>query len=81
MSDSFVMKDMKKYQGFGHFLYNNKVIFNQLPATALMAGREMLTVDGVGKKQKQKLIMKQLKQHVSLWGLVKLLWRGWRSVR
>ena len=81
MADSFVMKDMKKYRGFGHFLYTNKVIFDRLPAAALMAGREMLTVDGIGKKQKQKLIMKQLKQQVSLWSLIKLLWRGWRAVR
>jgi electron transfer flavoprotein-quinone oxidoreductase len=63
------------------FLYTNKVIFNALPAAAAMAGREMLTVNGIGKKQKQKLIMKQLKQKISILGIMKLLWRGWRAVR
>ncbi len=81
MADSFVLKDMKKYRGFGHFLYTNKVIFNELPAAASMAAREMLTVDGTGKKQKQKLIMKQLKQKISLWAIAKLLWKGLKAVR
>jgi electron transfer flavoprotein-quinone oxidoreductase len=81
MAASFVIKDMKKYRKFGDFLYGNKVIFDRLPAAAAMAAREMLTVNGVGKKQKQKLIMQQLKRQISIWGLLKLLWRGWRAVR
>jgi electron transfer flavoprotein-quinone oxidoreductase len=81
MTASFVLKDMKKYRRFGHFLYTNKVIFDKLPDAAAMAAREMLTVDGAGKKQKQKLIMKQLKRQISMWGLLKLVWRGWRAVR
>jgi electron transfer flavoprotein-quinone oxidoreductase len=81
MADSFVLKDMKKYRNFGHFRYKNKEIYNQLPRVATAAGREMLTVNGVGKKHKQKIIMQELHKETSLFRLARLLWRGWRSVK
>jgi len=81
LTDSYVLNDMKKYRGFGKFLYNHKEIFNQFPRLATFAGREMLTVNGVSKKQKQKLIMNKIRKETSLFKLFKLLWRGWRSVK
>lgn len=78
---SFVGRDMKKYRRFGHFLYHNKEVFNELPQLASFAAREMLTVNGVSKKQKQKLIMGEIRRKMSLLRLAKLLWRGWRSVK
>ena len=81
LAESFVIKDMKKYRRFGSFLYQNKEIHNQLPRLASFAAREMLTVNGVSKKQKQKLIMQEIRKETSLWRLLRLLWRGWRSVK
>jgi electron transfer flavoprotein-quinone oxidoreductase len=81
MNESFVLKDMKKYKGFGGFLYDNKQIFNELPQIAQFAGREMLTVNGVAKKQKQKLIMDVIKQKMGLMNLARIGWRGWRAVK
>ncbi len=82
LAESFVMKDMKKYRRFGHFLYGNKEIFNELPELASFAAREMLTVNGVSKKEKQKIIMTELRrQKMGMFRLFKLLWRGWRSVK
>jgi electron transfer flavoprotein-quinone oxidoreductase len=81
MSESYVMKDMKKYRRFGGFLYSHKELFNELPAAATLAAREMLTVNGVGKKIKQKSIMKQITQRVSLWKILKIMWHGLRAVR
>jgi electron transfer flavoprotein-quinone oxidoreductase len=81
LAASYVIRDMKKYRRFGGFLYYNKELFNQLPAAASLAAREMLTVNGVGKKQKQKQIMKDLRRQLSTWRLVRLLWRAWRAVR
>jgi electron transfer flavoprotein-quinone oxidoreductase len=78
---SYVIRDMKKYRRFGGFLYRNKEIFNRLPAAASIAAREMLTVNGVGKKQKQKTIMKEFRRQLSTWRLLRLLWRAWRAVR
>lgn len=81
MQDSFVMKDMKKYQRFPDFLYQTHQLFNELPQVAQFAGREMLTVDGVPKKQKQKIIMNEIKNKIGLWKLLGIGWRGWRAVR
>jgi len=81
LAESFVIKDMKKYRNFGRFRYQHKEIYNQLPRLASFAAREMLTVNGIGKKQKQKLIMQEIRSKTSLFKLIRLLWRGWRSVK
>lgn len=81
LTASFVMKDMRKYQDFPGFLYDTHQLFNQLPQIAQFAGREMLTVNGVPKKQKQKIIMDEIKKKIGLVNLAKIAWRGWRSVK
>lgn len=81
LSDSYVMKDMKKYRNFGSFRYHNKEIFGPLPRLASAAAREMLTVNGVPKKQKQKIIMAEIRKEMSLRQMARLLWRGWRAVK
>ena len=77
LNGSNVIRDMKKYRKFGSFLYRHKEIFNQLPRHASLAGREMLTVNGVSKKEKQRLIRRQM----SIGRLLRLLWQGWRVVK
>lgn len=81
MAESYVIKDMKKYRRLGSFLYQHKEVFDQLPRLASFAGREMLTVNGVSKKRKQKLILKKVRQEMSILGLLRFLWQGWRSMR
>jgi electron transfer flavoprotein-quinone oxidoreductase len=81
LAESFILKDMKKYRRFGRFCYQHQEIYNQLPRLASFAAREMLTVNGVSKKQKQKLIMQEVRKETSLFKLLRLLWQGWRSVR
>ncbi len=81
MEESYVLKDMKKYRNFPGFLYDTPQLFNELPQIAQFAGREMLTVNGVSKKQKQKIIMGEIKSKVGLVKLAGLLFRAWRSVK
>lgn len=81
LAGSYVIKDLKKYRRFGRFLHHRKEIFNQLPRLASFAAREMLTVNGISKKQKQKLIFKKIRREMSIFRLFRLLWQGWRSVR
>ena len=81
LAGSYVIKDMKKYRRFGGFLYQNKELFNELPRAASLAAREMLTVNGVSKKEKQKLIVKEFRKQVPLCKLLRLLWHGWRAIR
>ena len=66
LAESYVIKDLKKYRRFGRFMHHHKEIFNQLPRLASFAGREMLTVNGISKKQKQKLIFKKIRQEMSI---------------
>jgi electron transfer flavoprotein-quinone oxidoreductase len=81
MKESFVLKDMRKYKGFPGFLYDTHQLFNELPQVMQTAAREMLTVNGVSKKQKQKEIMAVIKQKIGLIKLAGIAWRGWRSVK
>ncbi|MEZ4812778.1 MAG: FAD-dependent oxidoreductase [Caldisericia bacterium] len=78
---SFVGKDMKKYKNFGHFLYKNKEVFNEVPEFLGETVEEMLTVDGKTKREKQGIIKKNFKKKVGLMKLLKIAWRGWRAVR
>ncbi|HJX13419.1 MAG TPA: FAD-dependent oxidoreductase [Dehalococcoidales bacterium] len=82
LAGSYVMRDLKKYRSFGKFLYNRRELFNELPGLAAGAAREMLTVDGVSKKQKQKVIVEAFRRRkMSLWKLLRLAWRMWRVVK
>ena len=81
LAASYVLKDMKKYRRFGRFRYQHKELFNELPRVATFAGREMLTVNGVSKKEKQRLIVRTVRKEVPLLKLFRLLWQGWRAVR
>jgi len=81
MNNSFVLKDMKKYQNFPGFLYDTHQLFNELPQVAQFMAREMLTVNGINKKQKQKSIMDEIRKKLGLMNLARIAWRGWRSVK
>jgi electron transfer flavoprotein-quinone oxidoreductase len=81
LQGSYVLEDLKKYRGFGAFLRRHREIFTTLPGVANSAAREMLTVNGVSKKQKQQGIWREIRKAISFRRLVKLLWAGWRSVR
>jgi electron transfer flavoprotein-quinone oxidoreductase len=81
LQDSYVMKDMKKYRHFPSFLAQHEEIFSTLPGLAGMAAREMLTVNGVPKKEKQHTIWKRTREKLSLLKMLRLAWDGWRSVR
>lgn len=81
LNESFVIKDMKKYQNFPNFLYQTHQLFNELPQVAQTAAREMLTVNGIDKRQKQKVIKADIKKKVGLLNMARIAWRGWRSVK
>jgi electron transfer flavoprotein-quinone oxidoreductase len=81
MEDSYILNDLRKYRRFPHFLNEHKEIFTTIPGLASMAAREMLTVDGTPKKEKQGAIWKGIKRKLPLLKMLRLAWDGWRSVR
>lgn len=81
LDDSFVMKDLKKYQNGPEMLHHNPQFLNDYPAWLNEAARTMLTVDGVDKRSKQREIMDGLKQRRSLLALLGDAFKFWRVFR
>ncbi len=76
----FVLPDMRKYRRFNAFLHTHKELFTTLPPALGYAAREMLTVDGTAKREKQRKIWRRLRRDHSLLGLFRLLLDAKRSV-
>jgi electron transfer flavoprotein-quinone oxidoreductase len=81
LENSYVLKDMKKYAEVPDFMHANPHFFAQYPALLNSAAREMLTVDGVDKRTKQKRIFAELKEKRSLLGLLGDAYRFWRAFK
>jgi electron transfer flavoprotein-quinone oxidoreductase len=70
LDESFVMKDLKKYQNVPEVLLKHPQFLSTYPAFLNDAMREMLTVDGVDKRTKQNKIFQQLRSKRSIMGLL-----------
>ncbi len=81
LQNSYILKDLKKYRNFGRFLKTHPELFSSLPEWTSQAAREMITVNGVPKKEKQKVLWHQLRTEIPLMRVLKMLWEGWRSVK
>jgi electron transfer flavoprotein-quinone oxidoreductase len=83
VADSFIRKDLKKYQGL-HGLLNEldpKLLFGALPQAINTAAFDMLNVDGRTKAEKQRFAIDHIKQTAGgTWDLLKLGWKGWRAI-
>ena len=62
LQNSYIMADLKKYRGFNGFRLQHHELFTVLPGLAGFAAREMLTVDGKSKKEKQKAHLEENKK-------------------
>jgi electron transfer flavoprotein-quinone oxidoreductase len=81
LAESFVMKDLRKYRRLGSFLYQRKEIFTQLPELASFAAREIITVNGVSKRDKEKSILAKISKAMPIPRIVRLIWQAWRATR
>jgi electron transfer flavoprotein-quinone oxidoreductase len=81
LDGSFVMKDMKKYADVPDFMHGNPHVLGEYPSLLNQAAREMLIVDGVDKRTKQKRILAQVREKRSLLGLMGDAYRFWRAFR
>lgn len=81
LQDSYILKDLKKYRRFNRFLSTHKEIFTTLPGWTSLAAREMLTVNGEPKKEKQKVLWRDLRGRISPWNFLRLFWNGWRGIK
>jgi len=81
LRQTYVLPDMQKYRRFPAFLEKHQELFNKVPELTGLAAREMLTVNGVSKKKKQRKIWQTIRGKMSLLELMRLAWEGWRSVK
>jgi len=81
LQNSYVLKDLKKYRRWGSFLEATPEIFTSLAAWSGEAAREMITVDGIPKKEKQRILRKRLQSRISCPRLLRIIFDGWRGVR
>ncbi|MGB8706501.1 MAG: FAD-dependent oxidoreductase [Dehalococcoidia bacterium] len=81
IAESFVMKDLRKYRKLGKFLYHHNEIFTQLPELASFGAREIITVNGVSKRDKEKSIIRKIRREMSIPRIFRLIWQAWRAIR
>jgi electron transfer flavoprotein-quinone oxidoreductase len=70
LEDSFVMKDMRKYQKIPNLLHANPQLLNLYPRIMSAAAQTWLRVDGQEKTAKESEIFKSLRKQRGLAGLV-----------
>lgn len=76
---SFVMKDLKKYKNLPGMLHHNRQFLTTYPEVVNQAAHEMLHVDGIDKKTKERNIRKNLVGKRSLFGLMGDAFKLWRA--
>jgi electron transfer flavoprotein-quinone oxidoreductase len=81
LAGSFVMKDLRKYRRLSSFLYNHKELFTELPQLASYGAREIITVNGVTKQDKEKSILDEIRKDMSIPRIIRLIWQAWRATR
>jgi electron transfer flavoprotein-quinone oxidoreductase len=81
LDESFVMKDMKKYQRIPETLHTQRQFINDYPPLLNDAAHKFLTVDGRDKRSKEKEIMAAFVKRRSLFGLLGDAYRLWRATR
>ncbi|MGH2360455.1 MAG: FAD-dependent monooxygenase [bacterium] len=81
LQHSFVLKDLQKYQHLPEFIDRHSDLLGIYPDLVNHAVHEMLTVDGMSKREKQKKIWRDLTARRSLWQLLKDGYQTWKVIR
>jgi electron transfer flavoprotein-quinone oxidoreductase len=81
LDDSFVMKDLKKYQEMPEIFDSNRQFFTTYPELVNRSAHTMLHVDGIDKKTKEREIFSSFRAKRSLFGLMGDAYKLWRAFR
>lgn len=81
LEKSFVIKDLKKYKNASRLFETNPRYFNQYIPGANEAMHEMLTVNGVSKKEKQKVAFKNILKGRTLFSLGRDIYKALGAVK
>ncbi|MBC9785600.1 FAD-dependent oxidoreductase [Heliobacterium chlorum] len=80
LQDSFVLKDLKKYENASALFQSNPHFFTLYPKLARYSARELFTVDNVSKKDKQKKIWHEVTSRRGIWNIAGDMYRLWRTL-
>lgn len=81
LEKSFIMKDLRKYQGLTPYVMKKRKEFLELyPGMLTEAAKEMFSVDNVSKKEKEHKIMKMIRGKRTLPAIVSDLYGFWRAM-
>jgi len=78
LDNSFVLKDLKKYQNATGLFEENPQYFRQYPEMMNDVFHEFFTIDNIPKKEKQKNILEKIRQRRSWGHLAGDLYKLWR---
>lgn len=78
---SFVLQDLRKYRALPALADRRPELLAIYPQLVNEVVEEMLTVDGLSKRAKQKKIFRHLRARRSLWQVAKDLYTGWKAIR
>lgn len=79
--NSYIMKDLKKYENATLTFENNPQYFNNYLPLINDAAKRFFTVDGTPKRDVQKEIMKSFTEEQGRFKLLKDMYRAWRAVK
>jgi electron transfer flavoprotein-quinone oxidoreductase len=79
LDESFVLKDLKKYRNLSTVFHSNPYFFNTYPELVNQAMHELVKVDGIDKKTKEKNIRHNFTRRRSLFGLMGDAYKLWRA--
>jgi len=80
LDNSFVLKDLKKYQNTSGLLIDKPEYLTIYPEILNDVAHEFFTVDSVPKKEKQKIMLDKVRKRRSLGQIAKDMYRGWRAM-
>ncbi len=81
LEQSFVLKDLQKYQHLPEFVDSRADMLQTYPEMVNLAVHEMLTVDGRSKREKQRAIWKAIRTRRSVWQLLSDGYQAWKVIR
>ncbi len=79
LDESFVMKDMNNFQDAVHMLHSPQM-FKDVPNLICDFGRKFFTIDNEPTPKSRKMMAASIKKHSSYWDLVKLGFKGAKSL-
>ncbi len=81
LEESFVLQDLRKYRHLPDLVERRPDLFATYADLVNLAAHEMLTVDGVPKRQKQRRIWQEVTRRRPVWAILRDLYEIWRAVR